>query len=176
MDDDPNVSVLVDTMDATAQWPAWLAAAWALVGVGEPFAADEVEEQDEVDTGTADTGGDTDEPDEPDEPGEPEAACDGYLQQSSGSLSGQGATSWQPDGSWYQAAAGTHHGCLSGPESADFDLFLYRWTGWQWVAVAGSDARGSEETLSYTGGSGYYSWLVKSHSGSGAFDFGLTTP
>ena len=34
----------------------------------------------------------------------------------------------------------------------------------------------SEESVSYTGTSGYYSWRVSSYSGSGSYTFGLDRP
>jgi serine protease len=42
-----------------------------------------------------------------------------------GSLSGTGASQYQPNGTYYYSAvAGVHRGCLEGPAGTDFDLFL----------------------------------------------------
>jgi len=53
-----------------------------------------------------------------------------------GSLSGTGAYQYQPSGSYYQAAAGTHKGCLTAPAGVHFDLYLQKWNGYAWTTVA----------------------------------------
>jgi len=106
------------------------------------------------------------------------STCAGYDQTWSGNLSGTGDYDYQPDGSWYfVSTSGDHSGCLSGPAGTDFDLELYKWTwrnGWRRVAVGESE--GSEETVEYSGSRGYYLWVVYSYSGSGDYEFGMTTP
>ena len=94
--------------------------------------------------------------------------------QYSGSL-GDGDSEAQPNGTWYQAGAGTHRGWLEGPAAADFDLELYRWNG-SWQKVAESTSSGSSEFVEYNGTSGYYYWRVRSFSGSGSYDLWLQTP
>ena len=80
-----------------------------------------------------------------------------------GTLSGTGASAIQPGGTYYYSAvAGTHVGCLTGPPTADFDLYLYRWNGRSWVIVARSDGTTSTETITYPGSPGYYYWRVAS--------------
>jgi serine protease len=104
--------------------------------------------------------------------GAPCSNCTKY----SGSLSGTGASQVQPNGTYYQSAAGTHRGWLKGPTNADFDLELYRWNGSSWSRVARSAGATSEEQISYNGTSGYYYWRIVSYSGSGSYDFWLQRP
>ena len=105
------------------------------------------------------------------------AACNGGTLYT-GSLSGTGASNYQPNGSYYfSSVSGTHKGCLVGPTSgADFDLFLQKWNGSAWVIVARSESATSNETISYTGTSGYYMWQVYSYSGSGSYNFWTVHP
>ena len=93
-----------------------------------------------------------------------------------GSLSGTGATAYQPNGNYYYSAAGTHTGCLRGPSRADFQLHLMRWNGSSWTTVAQGTTAGSAEDVSYVGSAGYYLWRVESSSGSGSYTFGLRRP
>jgi subtilisin family serine protease len=76
----------------------------------------------------------------------------------------------------YTAGPGTHHGCLSGPPKADFDLYLVRWTGKRWVRVAGGYSAGSQESVSYSGKAGRYQWRVVRVRGAGKFALKITTP
>jgi aqualysin 1 len=99
--------------------------------------------------------------------------------QSSGSLSGTGASAIQPGGTWYQTTAtGMHRGCLRGPTSStvDFDLYLDKWNGSSWTAVASSESGTSVEDIIHSGGAGYYRWRVLSYAGSGGYTFQLTRP
>ncbi len=86
----------------------------------------------------------------------------------SGSLSGSGDTANEPDGSYY-AGDGSETAYLEGPSSADFDLYLYRWNGWNWSQVDSSTSASSSESIDYSGSSGYYLWVVESYSGSGSY-------
>jgi serine protease len=104
--------------------------------------------------------------------GAPCTNCTAYT----GSLSGQGASQYQPNGSYYNAVAGTHRGWLRGPAGTDFDLYLQRWNGLWWVTVAASEGTSSEEQITYAGSSGYYRWRVYAYSGSGAYTFWLQRP
>ena len=104
-----------------------------------------------------------------------DAPCTGCTHYG-GSLAGTGSSQVQPGGTYYQAAAGTHRGWLRGPSGTDFDLELYRWSGFGWSRVAQSVSPTSEESISYNGSSGYYYWRVLSYSGSGSYDFWLDTP
>lgn len=98
----------------------------------------------------------------------PCSSCATYT----GSLSGSGDTANEPDGSYY-AGDGSETGYLEGPSDADFDLYLYRWNGWNWSQVASSTTADSSEEISYNGSSGYYLWVVESYSGSGSYTFYL---
>ncbi|WP_265520341.1 S1 family peptidase [Oerskovia flava] len=109
-------------------------------------------------------------------PEPPPAGCTGYASTFTGTLS-SGATAAQPNGSYYTTTrSGTHRGCLSGPSGADFDLYLQKWSGSQWVSVAQSTAPGSSETVTYNGTSGYYRYVVHAYSGSGSYTLGATAP
>ncbi|MDJ0837916.1 MAG: M12 family metallo-peptidase [Acidobacteriota bacterium] len=101
-------------------------------------------------------------------------SCSGT--QYSGSLSGTGQQQFQPNGTYYYSGSGTHTGALTGPGSADFDLYLWKWNGSSWVAVASSTSPTSTENISYNGTSGYYAWRVYSYSGSGSYTLCLNTP
>jgi subtilisin family serine protease len=94
--------------------------------------------------------------------------CDLY----SGSLSSSSDYDIQPEGSYY-ASNGADTGYLQGPDNADFDLYLYRWSGYGWNLVASSAEAGSEEQISFDGSSGYYYWRVDSYSGGGSYEFYL---
>ena len=92
----------------------------------------------------------------------------------SGSLSGTGANYYTP---YYQSTvSGTHTGNLTGPSSADFDLYLQKWNGSSWTSVKSSESSTSTESISYSGTSGYYRWRVYSYSGSGSFTLCTTKP
>ncbi len=93
-----------------------------------------------------------------------------------GSLSGTGRSQYQPGGSYYYSAAGTHRGCLIGPTNADFDLYLERWNGLWWSTVARSESPTSNENITYNGSTGYYRWRIYSYSGSGSYEFYLQRP
>lgn len=93
-----------------------------------------------------------------------------------GSLSGPGSSEIQPRGTFYAARSGEHQACLVSPADANFNLFLYRWSGNRWVVVASSVTTGPVDTARYTGESGYYFWLVQSASGAGVYTFGMARP
>ncbi|KQV55384.1 MULTISPECIES: M64 family metallopeptidase [unclassified Duganella] len=77
---------------------------------------------------------------------------------------------------WVQAGAGTFSLQLSGPSGADFDLFLYKWSGSAWAKVAASEGSTSSESISYNGTAGYYYAQVKSYSGSGNYSLSYAFP
>ena len=95
-----------------------------------------------------------------------------------GSLSGTGASQYQPNGSYYYSAnAGSHVGKLQGPTGTDFDLYLQRWNGSSWVQVAAAESSTSTESITYSGAGGYYyRWRIYSYSGSGSYTFTLSKP
>lgn len=103
-------------------------------------------------------------------------ACSTQPEVETGSLTA-GGVSYHPGASdYYNAVAGTHVGCVSGPSGTDFDLYLEKWNGSTWVVVAQGLTSTSEEKITYTGTAGYYSWRVQSYSGSGSYTFGLDRP
>lgn len=107
---------------------------------------------------------------------QPPADCTGYARSYTGSLS-SGATSVQPNGSYFTVnRSGQHRACLAGPSGSDFDLYLQRWNGWSWQTVAQGTSPGASETLTYSGSSGYYRYVVHAYSGSGSYRLGVTTP
>ncbi len=87
-----------------------------------------------------------------------------------------GVSAYVPGSAGYQAAAGAHKGCLTGPAGTDFDLYLQRWSGWTWSTVASGTGSTSTETVTYEGSAGTYRWRVRSYSGSGAFTLQLSRP
>ena len=94
-----------------------------------------------------------------------------------GSLSGSGASQYQPNGTYYySSASGTHKGWLQGPSGTDFDLYLQKWNGSSWTTVARAEGTTSTESISYNGTSGYYTWKITSYSGSGSYSFWLQKP
>lgn len=93
-----------------------------------------------------------------------------------GSLSGTGAEQFQPNGTYYYSASGTHRGWLEGPSNADFDLYLWRWQNNRWRVVASSTGTTSTESIVYNGSAGYYTWRIYSYSGSGSYNFWLQQP
>ncbi|HYO64340.1 MAG TPA: S8 family peptidase [Pyrinomonadaceae bacterium] len=106
----------------------------------------------------------------------PSACSGGTLY--TGSLSFAGDYDYHPNNSYYfSSVSGTHRGCLVGPSSgADFDLYLQKWNGSAWVIVARSESATSNETISYSGTSGYYRFQAYSYSGSGNYNLWVVRP
>lgn len=121
------------------------------------------------------SGGAPDPDPDPDPGPEPEPGCS-YPERFSGTLSGSGAYTYEPNGTYYYSGSGTHLGCLQGPAGTDFDLYLYKWNGWGWSVVASSTSASSDEAISYSDSSGYYMWEMYSYSGSGSYAFQLDRP
>jgi subtilisin family serine protease len=94
-----------------------------------------------------------------------------------GLLLSAGEAGFEPDGQYYRSDSyGYHKGWLRGPAGADFDLYLWRWNGWQWVIVARSESEGFAEEISYYGAPGYYIWRIYSYRGNGLYNFWLQRP
>lgn len=105
--------------------------------------------------------------------GAPCTDCEYYT----GTLSGSGASAYQPNGSYYYSSkSGTHQGWLQGPSGTDFDLYLQKWNGRSWSIVKRSEGTTSTEYISYSGTSGYYRWRIYSYSGSGTYQFWMKRP
>jgi len=86
-----------------------------------------------------------------------------------GSLSATGNAAYAPSSSGFSYAGGTLTGKLTGPSSADFDLYLQQLSGTTWSDVASSTSSGSTESVSSSVASGTYRWQVYSYSGTGSF-------
>ena len=101
----------------------------------------------------------------------------GLAQSFSGSLSATGASAIQPNGTYYYSStSGTHRGCLRGPSTANFDLYLDKYVSSRWKQIAKATGSTSTEDISYSGTAGYYRWRVVSQSGGGSYTFDLTRP
>ena len=88
-----------------------------------------------------------------------------------------GQAGFEPNGTYYRSDAwGWHKGWLRGPEGKDFDLYLWRWDGTQWVVVASSESPTPAEEISYYGAPGYYIWRIYAYSGNGFYNFWMQRP
>jgi aqualysin 1 len=90
----------------------------------------------------------------------------------------QGASRFEPHGGSYSAAAGWHHGWLSGSAS-NFNLYLQRWVcspTCAWTTVASSLSFSSNEYIVYNGPAGTYRWRVHAYTGSGDYDLFVRKP
>lgn len=104
------------------------------------------------------------------------APCSDCLAES-GQLASRGSSAVHPNANGsYQAVAGSHQVWLSGPSSADFDLYLLKRQGSSWVEVAKSLGYTSAEKIVYQGSVGEYRVKVVSYSGSGKYDLWLKVP
>ncbi|WP_436501339.1 Xaa-Pro dipeptidyl-peptidase [Actinokineospora sp. HUAS TT18] len=104
------------------------------------------------------------------------SGCAGYQVTKTGSLA-TGANAYQPDGTYFETtASGQHKACLDGPAAADYDLYLQKWNGSAWTAVASGATSAADETLTYQGTAGRYRYRVHAYSGSGAYTLGYTAP
>jgi len=106
--------------------------------------------------------------------GTPTPGCSGQETAFSGSLS-SGGYAYKPGSSGFSALSGTITGCLDGPSGADFDLYLQKVRNGSWATVAQGISASSDETVSYSGTSGTYRWVVDSYSGSGSYTGGYST-
>ena len=102
-------------------------------------------------------------------PPPPPSNCPVGFTETNGSLSGTGVSFYVPNTSGYSAVAGLHSARLTGPSSADFDLYLQRRGFFSWSTVARSEGVTSTESIDFNGTSGTYRWRVYSFSGSGSF-------
>jgi len=100
-------------------------------------------------------------------------ACTSYT----GTLSAAGSSSYKPSSTGYvSSVSGAHTGKLTGPSTADFDLYLQKLSGSTWSSVASSEGSTSTENITYSGTSGTYRWRVYSYSGTGSFTLCTTKP
>lgn len=109
-------------------------------------------------------------------PGQSPVGCTGYETSKTGSL-GSGGNAYQPDGSYfYTTRSGAHRACLDGPAGSNFDLYLQKWNGSSWAAVARGVTSAEDETLTYSGTAGFYRYRIHSASGAGAYTLGYDIP
>jgi subtilisin family serine protease len=88
-----------------------------------------------------------------------------------------GQAGFEPNGTYYRNDSwGWHKGWLRARAGTDFDLYLWRWDGAQWVIVASSESPHAEEEISYYGAPGYYIWRVYAYSGNSSYDFWMQQP
>ncbi|MFI9485308.1 S1 family peptidase [Promicromonospora sp. NPDC052451] len=104
----------------------------------------------------------------------PPAGCTGYESAFSGSLSSGGQAA-EPGTTGFSALSGTITGCLDGPSGTDFDLYLQKSSSGSWVTVAQGITASPDETVTYSGTSGTYRWVVDAYSGSGSYTGGWST-
>ena len=104
-------------------------------------------------------------------------SCPAGYTQYTGTLTGSGDEEFEPDGTYYYSGtSGTHAGELTGASGTDFDLYLRKWNGSGWSNVRSGTSSDSNESVSYSGTSGYYVWRVYSYSGSGDYNFCMKKP
>ncbi|MFN7928140.1 MAG: hypothetical protein U0Y68_09365 [Blastocatellia bacterium] len=96
----------------------------------------------------------------------------------SGEMSTDRGSVIQPNGRTFYYNGGTPlWGFLQGPAGTDFDLYLERWNGAQWVTMASSTGSTPNEKVLYTGAlGGYYRWKIVSYNGTGSFNFWFRSP
>ena len=104
-----------------------------------------------------------------------DGSCPAGFTGYTGSLNG-GASVAVPSVNGFAAAAGLHSGRLTGPASADFDLYLQRRNGSGWTVVARGEAPTSSESINFNGAANTYRWVVYAYRGSGAFRMCLRRP
>ncbi|MDP2313985.1 MAG: M4 family metallopeptidase [Pseudomonadota bacterium] len=86
-----------------------------------------------------------------------------------GSLARAGKSAYQPASSGTSVTVTGQTVSLSGPATANFDLYLQKKSGRTWSNVATSTASASTEAITYTGTSGTYRTQVYATSGSGSY-------
>jgi subtilisin family serine protease len=91
-----------------------------------------------------------------------------------GSFTSVRVSQYQPSTSGFSYSGGTLKGVLSGPSSADFDLYLQRLSGSTWSTVARSEGTTSSETITYSASNGTYRWRVYSYAGTGSYTLQVT--
>jgi subtilisin family serine protease len=98
-------------------------------------------------------------------------ACDATFR---GTLSATGQSLYSA--ACASSASGTHHGVLTGPSGADFDVYLQKLSGSTWSTVASGLGPTANEDVRYSGTPGTYRWRVYAYSGSGSFSLAISRP
>jgi Astacin (Peptidase family M12A) len=86
-----------------------------------------------------------------------------------GTLARTAASNYHSSATGFSFAGGTIKGTLTGPNNADFDLFLQQLNAGAWTTVADSQSYTSSENISYTAKAGTYRWQVYSYGGTGNY-------
>jgi serine protease len=102
-------------------------------------------------------------------------SCPAGFTEYTGSLSSR-SSAYVPSSAGFAAAAGLHSGRLTGPASADFDLYLQRRSGSRWSIVARSEGTTATESIDYSGTASTYRWRVYAYSGSGSYALCVKQP
>ena len=87
----------------------------------------------------------------------------------SGSLAKTGRSAYAPSSSGTSVTTTSQTATLTGPSSANFDLYLQKKSGRTWSNVATSTGSTSTESITYSSASGTYRMYVYSTSGSGSY-------
>lgn len=87
----------------------------------------------------------------------------------SSSLSRAGRTNYHPGSSGTAVSVASQTVTMTGPATANFQLYLDKKSGRTWSTVASSTGATSTESISYSGTSGTYRTRVYSQSGSGSY-------
>ncbi|MFY1690851.1 S1 family peptidase [Plantactinospora sp. WMMB782] len=103
----------------------------------------------------------------------PGSECAGHRALKAATL-GAGRRQVQPAGRYFRAGHGRQTGCLDGPDGANFDLVLQRWSRGGWRTVAVSAGPTADERISFTGGAGFYRYRVEARRGSGDYTLGFS--
>ncbi|HEX4872994.1 MAG TPA: S8 family peptidase [Nevskiaceae bacterium] len=94
-----------------------------------------------------------------------------------GSLSSGASQYWTSTSGYTSSVSGTHSGRLTGPGSADFDLYLQkRNTNGSWSNVGSGTGSTSTESIDYNGTAGTYRYRVYAYSGSGSYQLCIKRP
>lgn len=97
-------------------------------------------------------------------------SCPAGYTAHTGTLSARGSTAYQPGSRGYSVTvSGRHVAKLTGPSSANLDLFLQKKRGFLWRPVALSNGNTATESINYQGGAGSYRWRVIASRGAGNF-------
>ncbi|MGH8178248.1 MAG: S8 family peptidase, partial [Steroidobacter sp.] len=102
-------------------------------------------------------------------------SCAAGFTEYTGSLASR-TSAYLPSSAGFAAIAGLHSGRLSGPASADFDLYLQRRTSTSWTIVARGEGPTSTESVDFNGAANTYRWRVFAYSGSGSYSLCVKTP
>ncbi|WP_430783856.1 S1 family peptidase [Actinoplanes sp. G11-F43] len=105
------------------------------------------------------------------EGGNETASCDAQPIQRDGTINRAGQAQAQPNGGAYRARAGTHTACLEAPDG--FDLVLQRANNNGQFRTVATGTGDGVKTLSFTGRTGTYRYVVVATSGTGAYNLGF---